>query len=59
MPKTIAIQIKVIAAFFDFGSRNAGTPLLTASTPVNAEQPVANARSNTATPTTPTAAEPA
>ena len=34
----------VVAAFFDFGFLNAGTPLLIASTPVRAAQPDANAR---------------
>ena len=29
----------VVAAFFDFGLRNAGTPLLIASTPVSAARP--------------------
>ena len=39
------ISASVVAAFFDFGLRNAGTPLLIASTPVSAVQPEANARS--------------
>jgi hypothetical protein len=34
----------VVAAFFDFGLRNAGTPLLIASTPVSAALPEENAR---------------
>ena len=34
----------VVAAFFDFGFLNAGTPLLIASTPVRAAHPDANAR---------------
>ncbi len=34
----------VVAALRDFGFRNAGTPLLIASTPVSAAQPEENAR---------------
>ena len=34
----------VVAALRDFGFRNAGTPLLMASTPVRAAQPDENAR---------------
>ena len=34
----------VVAALRDFGFRNAGTPLLIASTPVSAAQPDENAR---------------
>ena len=37
-------RASVVAAFFDFGFLNAGTPLLMASTPVRAAQPDANAR---------------
>ena len=37
-----AITIKVIPAFFDSGLSNEGTPLLMASMPVSAVQPVAN-----------------
>ena len=37
----------VVAAFLLFGLRNAGTPLLIASTPVSAVQPEENARSST------------
>ncbi len=37
----------VFAAFCDSGGLKAETPLLTASTPVSAEQPLAKARSNT------------
>ena len=40
---------KVAAALRLFGFLKLGTPLLTASTPVNAVQPDANARSTTAT----------
>ena len=36
----------VVAAFLLFGLRNAGTPLLIASTPVSAVQPEENARSS-------------
>ena len=36
----------VYAAFFDSGRRNAGTPFETASTPVIAVQPLANAVSS-------------
>ena len=39
------MSASVVAAFFDFGLRNAGTPLRIASTPVSAVQPEANARS--------------
>ena len=35
----------VVAALRAFGGRKLGTPLLTASTPVSAVQPLANARS--------------
>ena len=34
----------VVAAFFDFGFLNAGTPLEIASTPVSAAQPDENVR---------------
>src|SRR5215831_3037676 len=43
----------VRAAFFPAGSRNALTPLETASTPVNAAEPDAKARRMTKTPTAP------
>ena len=39
------ISASVVAALRDLGVRNAGTPLLIASTPVSAVQPDANARS--------------
>ena len=39
----IAIVTSVAAAFLDSGGRNAGTPSHTASTPVIAVQPLANA----------------
>jgi hypothetical protein len=42
MPIT-AIATSVAAAFFDSGGRNAGTPSDTASTPVMAVHPFANA----------------
>jgi hypothetical protein len=38
------MMTSVFAAFFAFGLRKAGTPLLIASTPVSAVQPDANAR---------------
>lgn len=38
------ISSSVVAAFFDFGLRNAGTPLLIASTPVSAAAPDENDR---------------
>src|SRR5205823_8165932 len=41
-----AIVTSVAAAFFDSGGRNAGTPSETASTPVIAVQPLANAVSS-------------
>src|SRR5882672_5668063 len=51
MPRNIAIAstamvTSVAAAFFDSGGRNAGTPSETASTPVMAVQPLANAVSS-------------
>ena len=51
MPTNIAIASTAIAtsvadAFFDSGGRNAGTPFETASTPVIAVQPLANAVSS-------------
>ncbi|GAA3215405.1 hypothetical protein GCM10020256_16980 [Streptomyces thermocoprophilus] len=51
MPQNIVtasrpIIASVVAAFFDFGLRNAGTPLEIASTPVSAAQPEENARSS-------------
>src|ERR1700730_18028019 len=48
------ITVKVRCAVFTTGSRNAVTPLLTASTPVIAVQPLANdlSSSHTLTPTT-------
>ncbi len=42
---SVPISSNVVAAFLLLGRRNAGTPLLIASTPVNAVQPDANARS--------------
>ena len=38
------ITVSVFLAFSEVGSRKARTPLLTASTPVSAVQPLANAR---------------
>src|SRR5437773_10924122 len=46
------IAVKVCCAVFATGSRNALTPLLTASTPVIAVQPLENAFSNSQTLTT-------
>ena len=51
MPPSITIRIaitmvRVRRAHFQAGSRKAITPLLTASTPVMAVQPLANARSS-------------
>jgi hypothetical protein len=43
----------VVAAFLLFGLRNAGTPLLIASTPVSAVQPEENARSSRKTSSSP------
>lgn len=40
------IIASVVAAFFDLGLRNAGTPLEIASTPVSAAQPEEKARSS-------------
>ena len=41
----MAIIVIVLAAFFDSGGLNAGTPLAMASTPVRATEPPANALS--------------
>lgn len=49
----------VVAALRLFGLRKLGTPLLTASTPVSAVHPEANARSATATRASPPSACPA
>ena len=38
-PRIVAIHVSVVAAFFDSGRRNAGTPLEIASTPVSATAP--------------------
>src|SRR5437899_5540605 len=43
---SVAIVTSVADAFFDSGGRNAGTPFDTASTPVIAVQPLANAVSS-------------
>jgi hypothetical protein len=43
----------VVAAFFDLGFLNAGTPLLIASTPVSAAQPDEKARSSRKAPASP------
>src|SRR2546422_7961285 len=43
-PKIVAIQIMVVAAFWDAGGRKAGTPFEIASMPVKAVQPEENAR---------------
>ena len=48
----------VVAAFFDFGLRNAGTPLLIASTPVSAAAPWVNERSTSSTSAMPVNASP-
>ena len=48
----------VVAAFFDLGFRNAGTPLLIASTPVSAAAPWVNARSTRSTSAMPVKASP-
>ncbi len=45
-PSTPTMAASVRCAYFTVGSRNAPTPLLTASTPVIAVQPAANARSS-------------
>ena len=37
------MTVRVVAAFFDSGGLNAGTPLAMASTPVRATEPLANA----------------
>ena len=48
----------VVAAFFDLGFRNAGTPLLIASTPVSAAAPWVNERSTRRTSAMPVKASP-
>ena len=55
MPKVTTIAASVRRALVTHGSRNASTPLLIASTPVIAVQPLANARSNSHRPTASTA----
>ena len=45
VPRMTAIHVSVVAAFFDSGLRNAGTPSAIASTPVSATAPDENARS--------------
>ncbi|GMA25783.1 hypothetical protein GCM10025864_35420 [Luteimicrobium album] len=47
-------RARVVAAFLDLGLRNAGTPLLMASTPVSAAHPDANARATRNAPPSPT-----
>ena len=42
VPRMTPIQTSVVAAFFDSGRRNAGTPLEIASTPVSATAPDEN-----------------
>src|SRR5258708_9954870 len=39
VPRIVAIHVNVVAAFFDSGRRNAGTPLEIASTPLSATAP--------------------
>ena len=51
IPPSIA---KVVAAFFDFGSRKDGTPLEMASTPVSAAQPEEKVRAMRMTKAIPT-----
>ena len=45
---TEASRVSVVAAFWLFGFRNAGTPLLIASLPVSAAQPDEKARASRA-----------
>ena len=52
-PRLIAIQKRVLAAFFATGFLNACTPLLIASTPVNATAPEEKALSKTKSVTAP------
>jgi hypothetical protein len=51
-------SISVVAALRDFGLRNAGTPLLIASTPVSAAQPCVNERSTSSASARPVSASP-
>ena len=51
-------SISVVAALRDFGLRNAGTPLLIASTPVSAAQPWVNERSTSIASASPVRASP-
>ena len=55
VPRIPPMATKVSAAFLDLGSWNAGIPLLTASVPVIAEHPLANACSKTTRPNPPAA----
>ena len=48
----------MVAALRDFGLRNAGTPLLIASTPVSAAQPWVNERSTSSISASPVNASP-
>src|SRR4051794_5548074 len=54
--RTAMIAVSVRRATATAGSRNAATPLLTASTPVMAVQPLANALASTHSPATAAAA---
>src|SRR5258706_14956884 len=47
----IATAVSVVAAFFDSGGLNAGTPFAIASVPVSATDPDANALMMSSTPT--------
>ena len=49
--RSTAMAVIVLAAFFDSGGLNAGTPLAIASTPVSATLPPAKALSRSSTPT--------
>ncbi len=51
---TEASRVSVVAAFWLFGFRNAGTPLLIASMPVSAAQPDEKARASRAVIANPT-----
>src|SRR3982074_2087907 len=50
-PRMMTIAVKVRCAWVTVGARKAPTPLLTASTPVIAVQPLAKARSSSQTET--------
>ena len=53
VPRMMPIHTRVVAAFFDSGRRNAGTPFEIASTPVSATAPDEKPLSRTKMPSVP------